>query len=162
VEIVATHQQHIALIITQILALSDDTLTAFSRGNPFDKLLRSYDEFTADGKGLYRRKLGSSHYRYSKSAYSSGLYPKMLFGEHRIPLSLISRQLMNSDRKLSTVELILRSNEVVLITKEEERKINASEANGGFALKSKIAPSGECRLAYCGIEIAPETLSNHL
>ncbi len=158
----ATHQQHIALIITQILTLSDDTLTAFSRGNPFDKLLRSYDEFTPDGKGLYRKKLGSNHYRYSKSAYSSGLSADKLFGEHRIPLKLISQQLMNSDRKLSTVELILRSNEVVLITDEEERRINSSKVNGGFALKSKMAPNGGCRLAYCGIEIAPETLPNHL
>jgi hypothetical protein len=162
VEIVATHQQHIALIITQILALSDDTLTAFSRGNPFDKLLRSYDEFAADGKGLYRKKLGSSHYRYSKSAYSSGLSADKLFGEHRIPLKLISQQLMNSDRKLSTVELILRSNEVVLITDEEERQINASKIKGGFALRSVMAPNGGCRLAYCGIEIAPEILPNHL
>ena len=158
----ATHQQHIALIITQILALSDDTLTAFSRGNPFDKLLRSYDEFTADGKGLYRKKLGSSHYRYSKSAYSSSLSADKLFGEHRIPLKLISQQLMNSDRKLSTVESILSSNEVVLFTDEEERRINASKVNSGFALRSVMAPNGGCRLAYCGIEIAPETLPNHL
>jgi hypothetical protein len=156
------HQEHIAILLTQILQLPDDTVAAFSRGNPFDKLLRSYDEFTADGRALYRQKLGRYHYRHSQAAYASGLYGRELFGEHRIPLKLIAARLKSSDRQFHTVQAILESNEVVLITYEEARIINASIANGGYALKSRMAPSDRCRLAHCGIEIAPETLGNHL
>lgn len=157
-----SHQEHIAMVLTQILQLPDDTVAAFSRGNPFDKLLRSHDEFTADGRALYRKKLGRHHYRHSRAAYASGLCASKLFGEHRIPLKLIAAHLKISDRQFHTVQAILESNEVVLITDEEKRIINASIANGGYALKSCMAPSDGCRLAHCGIEIAPETLENHL
>ena len=157
-----THQEHITLILTQILQLPEDAVVAFSRGNPFDKLLRSYDEFTADGRALYRRKLGRHHYRHSRAAYESGLCASTLFGEHKIPLKLIAARLTNSDRQFHTVQAILESNEVVLITDDEERLINASKANSGYALRSRMAPNDGCRLAHCGIEIAPETLQNRL
>jgi hypothetical protein len=153
-----THQKHIAAVITNILALSDNVISSFCRGNPFDKLLRSYDEFTSGGKPLYRRPLGRHHYRFSCAAYASGLCPsdKRLFGEHKIPLTVIIQRLINSDRSLSTVEEILQSNEVVIITREEQQYLD------GGGLRSRMPPNGKCRLAYAHIEIAPETLSNHL
>ena len=49
-----THQEGIARCITAILAQNDETVSAFRRGNPFDKLLRSYDEFNSSGEPLYR------------------------------------------------------------------------------------------------------------
>jgi hypothetical protein len=153
-----THQKHIAAVITHILALSDNVISSFRLGNPFDKLLRSYDEFTADGRPLYRRPLGRHHYKFSCAAHESGLCPsdKRLFGEHKIPLTVIIQRLVNSDRSLSTVEEILQSNEVVIITREEQRYLD------GGGLKSRMPPNGECRLAYARIPIAPETLGNHL
>lgn len=153
-----THQQHIATTIAHILALPDNVISSFRRGNPFDKLLRSYDEFTSDGRGLYRKALGRQHYRFSRAAYASRLCPsdKRLYGEHKIPLTVIIQRLINSDRSLSTVEGILQSNEVVIITREEQQCLD------GGGLKSRMPPNGKCRLAYARIEIAPETLGNHL
>lgn len=82
-----SHQRHIAQGFASVLALPEDALVAFRRGNPFDKLLRSYDEFNAAGKPLYRRDLAAEHYKMSKLAYASGLRARALYGEHRIPLT---------------------------------------------------------------------------
>lgn len=159
-----THQKHIAAIIAHILALPDDVIRSFCRGNAFDKLLRSYDEFTSDGRWLYRHPLGRLHYRYSRAAYASGLCAsdKKLVGEHKIPLTVIIQRLLHSDRSLSAVEQILQSNEVILIMKEEQQHLDGRVSAGGCGLKSRMPPNGHCRLAYARIEIAPETLANHL
>lgn len=54
-----THQDAVAQIITSILRHEDNVIRHFCLGNPFDKLLRSHDEFTAEGIGLYRKSIGS-------------------------------------------------------------------------------------------------------
>lgn len=157
-----THQESIARALTVILSQDDEVVQHFCLGNPFDKLLRSHDEFTADGKGLYRRSIGSRHYRMSKAAYYSGLDAKDLYGEHLIPLKIIIKRLVESNRKYETIRAILATNEVVLITSGEQKRLDSSVTNGGLGLKSKLPPDGSDRLDFAGIEIAEETLSNRL
>lgn len=157
-----THQDAIARTVTAILSQDETVIQHFCLGNPFDKLLRSHDEFTADGKGLYRRSIGSKHYRMSKAAYSSSLDAKELYGEHRIPLKIIIKRLVESSRTFEAVKAILATNEVVLITSEEQKRLDSSLANGGLGLKSKLPADGSDRLNFAGIEIAEETMSNRL
>ncbi len=157
-----THQEAITKVLTAILSQGDEVIQHFCLGNPFDKLLRSHDEFTSEGKGLYRRSLGSKHYRMSKAAYDSGMDAKELYGEHRIPLKIIIKRLIESDRTYESVRAILASNEVVLIMPEEQKRLDSSLENGGLGLKSKLPPDGSDRLSYAGIEIAPETIKNCL
>jgi hypothetical protein len=87
--------------------------------------------------------------------YASGLCPsdKRLYGEHKIPLTVIIQRLINSDRSLLTVEEILQSNEVVIITKGEQQCLD------GGGVKSRMPQNGESRFTYARIEIAPETLA---
>ena len=89
-----THQQNIVLILQAILVLPKETKQTFKKGNPFDKLLRSYDEFNALGKPLYRNNRGSQHYKMSQKAFDLGLEASKLYGEHRVPLSIIRNKLL--------------------------------------------------------------------
>jgi hypothetical protein len=168
-----THQIAIKRVIVAILAQENWVIQCFRRGNPFDKLLRSHDEFTANGLGLYRNNRGARHYRMSKNAYAAyilgletnqllGLEAKQLYGEHRIPLNIVIKRLVESDRTYQDVEAILAENEVVLITPEERNHLDSSPENGGLGLRSKLPPDGTDRLTFAGIEIAPETINNHL
>ena len=157
-----SHQDNIALVLHGILQLPEEQVSAFCRGNPFDKLLRSYDEFSSSGTSLYRRDIGTQHYKMSVAAYASGLRGRELYGEHRIPLKIIIQRLIESDRSLEAIHSILRSNEVVLVTPEEQRYLDSSIANGGLGLRSRLPEDGRDRLAFAGIEVAPETATNHL
>ena len=156
------HQDNIARVLHAILQLSEEQVSAFCRGNPFDKLLRSYDEFSGCGTALYRRDVGTQHYKMSVAAYASGLRGRELYGEHRIPLKIIIQRLIESDRSLEAIHSILRSNEVVLVTPEEQRYLDSSIANGGLGLRSRLPEDGRDRLAFAGIEVAPETATNRL
>jgi hypothetical protein len=157
-----THQEGIAHCITAILSLNDNVIIAFRRGNPFDKLLRSYDEFNAHGEPLYRNTRAVKHYKMSVRAFQSGLSGKELYGEHRIPLNVIIKRLLDSDRTYNSILEILRSNEVILITDEERKYLDESITKGGCGLRSKMPEDGRCRLEVGMIEIAPETLQNSL
>jgi hypothetical protein len=156
-----SHQDSICKIIHSTLNLGKETVEAFRRGNPFDKLLRSYDEFTAEGLPLYRNDRGKNHYKYSEKAYNSGLSAKDLYGEHRMPLKVIRERLLQCSGSLNGIEKIMRSNEVVLITKEEQKMLD-SRPPEGFGLRSKLPACGTDRLAYAGIKIVEETLHNRL
>lgn len=157
-----SHQENIARCVAVVLALDEGTVQAFCKGNPFDKLLRSFDEFSAVGQPLYRREAGKRHYKMSVAAYNSGLPAKDLYGEHTTPISCLIKKLLASDRSEATVLNLLRENEVVLITKEEARFLDRSRKNGGLGLKSSLPLGGGCRLCAAGIVLAPETLNNVL
>jgi len=157
-----THQEAIIEIVSVVLAQNETAVQAFCRGNPFDKLLRSYYEFTADGKPLYRKKRGSEHYRYSVDAYATGLPADQLYGEHRIPLTIIIRRLLTCDGTKDAIRDILSSNEVVLITDQEQQYLDGSISKGGLGLRSRMPETGVCRFEIAGIKIAPETLHHHL
>lgn len=157
-----SHQEAIIQMLSVILAQNETVLHAFRRGNPFDKLLRSYYEFTADGLPLYRRKRGANHYRYSVKAYASGLPADQLYGEHRIPLTIIIRRLLECDGSIEAIHAIMSSNEVILITAEEQQYLDGAIAGGGLGLRSRMPEDGRCRLDVGGVSIAPETLPNHL
>lgn len=161
-----SHQENIERILYTILNLSDGEVSSFCRGNPFDKLLRSYDEFNRNGVGLYRKDLGAKHYKMSVAAYESyesGLImARGLYGEHRIHLKIIIKKLLDSDRSLDSVKEILRSNEVVLITTAEQKYLDSSIKNGWLGLRSCLPSSGQDRLEYAGITIAPQTEGNQL
>lgn len=157
-----SHQEKIARCLAAILALDEETVQAFFKGNPADKLIRSYTEFSADGVPLYRREACKKHYRASIAAINSGLPVKELYGEHVIPISCSIKKILSSNRSEATVLRLLRENEVVLLTKDEARHLDRSRANGGLGLKSSLPAEGGCRLQAAGIEIAPETLGNTL
>ncbi|GAB2777860.1 hypothetical protein HNQ93_001734 [Hymenobacter luteus] len=157
-----THQEAIAKCVTAILALDEEIVTEFRRGNPFDKLIRSFDEFTADGKPLYRNKRGSNHYKMSVAAKTSGLTADKLYGEHRIPVSVIIRRLLDSDRSYESIYKILKEGEVVLITEGEAKLLDRRVSNGGSGLRNRMPESGLCRLDEAGIMIDSSTLTNQL
>ena len=157
-----SHQEKIARCLAAILALDEETVQAFCKGNPADKLIRSFTEFSAEGGALYRREAAKRHYRASVAAYTSGLPAKELYGEHRVPISCSIKKILASDRSEATVLRLLRENEVVLLTKEEAGYIDRSRSKGGMGLKSSLPADGGCRLQAAGIELAPETLGNTL
>jgi hypothetical protein len=157
-----THQEAIIKCVAAVLALDDDSVTAFRRGNPFDKLLRSYDEFNAEGQPLYKNERARKHYMMSVRAYESGLPVKELYGEHRIPLSVVIARLLGSDRTVASIRRILEENAVILVTKEEAQLIDRAVNKGGLGLKQSLPPDGRCRLEVARIEIAWETAANHL
>lgn len=157
-----THQESICQVIHAILKLEDMVVSGFCKGNPFDKLLRSYDEFTAEGLPLYRNDRASQHYKYSVAAYNSGKRASELYGEHRIPLKVIREQLLESGRSYREIFSIMKTNEVVLITKEEQQYLDRTPTAGGLGLRSKLPPCGTDRLHFAGIEIAAETTSHKL
>lgn len=157
-----SHQENIASCVTALLALEPDVVASFCISNPLSMLLRSYDEHNADGKPLYKKNAGRKHYKMSVAAFTSDKPVKELYGEHLIPLSQIRRRLLSSDRKFETVLGILRSNEVILLTKEEARYLDSPIAKGGMGLKMCLPADGSCRLKAAGIALAPETLSNTL
>jgi len=156
-----THQDAICLSLEKILSLDDEAMKYFLLGHPFGKILRSYDQFTSDGKPLYRNARGKSHYRYSIEAFSSGYSANQLYGEHRIPLKIVKERLIASDRSLETITRIMKSNEVVLIT-DHEQKLLDSRPPIGLGLRSKLPSCGTDRLKFAGIMIAEETLNNRL
>ena len=156
------HQANIARCVTALLALESDVIASLCISNPLSMLLRSFDEHNADGKPLYKKNAGRKHYKMSVAAYASDKPVKELYGEHLIPLSQIRKRLLFSDRTVETVLGILRSNEVILLTKEEARYLDSPVAKGGMGLKMCFPVDGSCRLKAAGIALAHETLSNTL
>lgn len=157
-----THQEGIVQVLGAILSQPPEVVQAFSRGNPFDKLLRSYDEFNAQGQPLYRHRRGNSHYRMSRAAFESGLCASQLYGEHRVPLNIIKRRLLETGGDAGQIRAILQANEVVLITPDEQRRLDASVVNGGLGLLPQLPEDGSDRLTFAGIELAPDTLTRCL
>jgi hypothetical protein len=163
-----SHQRHIVKAITAILQLGPETVDAFAnRGNPFDKLLRSHDEFTAAGEGLYmspgsnnRKRLDRqlANYKFSVTAYeaasSTGLAQ---YGEHRIPLSIIRERLLTCDGSEESVAAVMNALEVVNITKQEADRLDKE-----LGLKTSLPSNGSDRLDFAGIRIATETNDNSL
>ena len=151
-----THQDGILQILFRILSANEEAVRAFLRGNPFDKLLRSYSEFTADGKGLYKSDRAFQHCRMSSKAqqeYESGKRMKDLYQEHRVPLSIIRDRLLKSDRTLDAINHIMQDNEIVIITRQEQQYLDNATENGGLGLKSTMPKNGQCRLVYAGIQL---------
>ena len=155
-----THQSAIAEVIYAIMNLSPDLKEAFSRGNPFDKLLRSYSEFTSNGLHLYRTRRCSEHYRFSEKALV--LFKKTnsldgLHAEHEVPLSKIKQELLSREFKSleSLKSYLAKSNKVVIITKAEQKIVDSK-------FRSNMPPNGESRLQYFGIKIAKSTEKNTL
>ena len=154
------HQEGIVHCIVAILNQEDEVIETFCRLDPFDKLLRSFDGLNAKGERLYKSERAKKHYKMSVQAFESELKISELYPEHKIPLSIIKRRLLNSDRSHKTVSNILFENEVIIVTKEEAKKIDGSTSNGGLGFRSSVPTNGECRLT--NIPIAIETLSNKL
>lgn len=157
-----THQEAIAHCITNFINQDDEIIKAVRRGDPLNKLLRTYDGFNAEGKALYKNERARRHYKMSVNAYNSGLLVKDLYPEHRIPLSITIRKLLESDRTYQSVTKIMEENDVILVTKEEANYIDKSVANGGLGLRTTLPKNGRCRFEEALIQIAPETLDNHL
>jgi hypothetical protein len=155
-----THQDAIAEVIYKLLKMPQILIEAFGRGNPFDKLLRSYSEFTSNGKPLYRNKRCIHHYPFSENAYSH--YKKYntldgLHAEHEVPLSTIKEALIKNKswNLLKVKSFLAENNKVVIITKDEQGLIDSK-------FKSIMPPYGISRLEYFQIKIAKSTSNNTL
>jgi hypothetical protein len=155
-----THQDSIAAIIFHLLKLSDKSLESFKKGNPFDKLLRSYSEFNSCGEPLYKNKRCAKHYQFSEKAweeYMSKKSVKMLYAEHVVPLSIIKRNILI--RKFNTLNSIKKylkeNNYVVMITKREQKIIDKK-------FKSKLPRNRVTRLEYFNIKTSDNTKYNSL
>lgn len=157
-----SHQEALAQCITNFINQGDEIIAAVRRGDPLNKLLRTYDGFNADGKSLYQQERARKHYKMSLNACNSKLPVKQLKPEHRIPISEIIKRLFASDRTFSSVKRILEENDVVLLTKEEADFIDRPLAKGGLGLKATLPKDGRCRLEVGQIQIAPETENNSL
>lgn len=155
-----SHQDAIAEIIYLLLKMNTNLTEALSRGNPFDKLLRSYSEFTSKGVPLYRNKRCINYYPFSESAFNHfSKYNSLdgLHAEHVIPLSLIKNELL-SNKKWTLVKIkryLSENNKVVVITKEEQKLIDSK-------FKSKVPSDGKSRLEYFKIKIAKNAAMNTL
>jgi len=159
-----THQDCIINIISTLLQLPLEQREALFRGNPFDKLINSYHYHTKDGEYLYRKKLAHQHWRMSVDAYNvfkdGGRYhgkKSLLYGEHRIPVSIIRDRLKACDGSIERVRKILDANEVVIITKWEQKRLDSAKSKGGLGLKKDLPEGGGDRLDFAGILIASET-----
>ena len=156
-----THQAAISEVIYAIIKLPPHLKEAFSRGNPFDKLLRSYSEHTSIGERLYKSKKRSyKHYPFSVKASNQFKKTGSLVGlhaEHVTPLSLIKKRLNSGSIKseIGVKRFLAKHNQVVVTTKEEQRKIDSK-------FRSKMPPNGKSRLEYFGIKIAKSTEKNTL
>ena len=155
-----THQDSIAEIIYNILKMPNHLREAFIRGNPFDKLLRSYSEFTSSGKPLYRNKRSINHYLFSLKAHAHFKKHKSLDGlhaEHEVPLSIVKQKLLNN--KSLTLQMVksylYKNNKVVVITKAEQKLIDSTH-------KSSMPESGISRLDYHKVKTAAGTIHNTL
>jgi len=154
------HQDAIAEVIYAILKLPKHLKEAFSRGNPFDKLLRSYSEFTSSGLPLYKKNWSFNHYPVSIKAlaqFKKTNTIKGLHAEHVTPLSLIKNELLEGKQKslISLKRHLKKHNKVVIVTKDEQRVIDKM-------FRSKMPPNGQSRLEYFGIKIATSTKNNSL
>ena len=155
-----THQDAIAEIVYNILQMPVELRTAFSRGNPFDKLLRSYSEFTSKGEPLYRNKRCIDYYPFSINAFNHFNACNTMDGlhaEHIVPLSMIKKELLNnSSYSLEKVKAYLsKNNRIVVITKSEQKTIDSNH-------KSSMPEGGLSRIGYHMIKIAKVTQNNTL
>jgi hypothetical protein len=141
-----THQWHIAWVVSVILTQSPECLLAFKRGNPFDKLLRSFDEFTTNGVRLYKQDVGARHYKMSEAAFHAGLPASGLYGEHKIPIKIVIGMLLASDRTYESVLEILKMNEVILITENEHQRLDGAKRRDGQG-RGQPGPPHDCRPA---------------
>jgi hypothetical protein len=150
-----SHQDAIAEIIYRLIKMPINLRVALVRGNPFDKLLRSYSEFTSKGDPLYRNKRCFEFYPFSVNAQSYFRKNNTLDGlhaEHEIPLSIIKEKLLeNCSWSLLRVKRYLaENNKVVVITKDEQRLIDSK-------FKSSMPADGKSRIEYFRIKIAKRT-----
>lgn len=155
-----SHQDSIAEIIYHLLKMPNNLTEALARGNPFDKLLRSYSEFTSNGAPLYRNMRCINYYPFSESAFSHYNRNNSLDGlhaEHVVPLSLIKSELL-SHKNWSLIKVkryLAENNKVVIITKEEQKLVDSK-------FKSTIPSNGKSRLEYFKIKIEKSTENNTL
>jgi hypothetical protein len=155
-----THQDAMAEIIYSLLKMPNDLRDALIRGNPFDKLLRSYSEFTSNGESLYRNKRSVNFYPFSVKAIAHYKKYKTLDGlhaEHIVPLSHIKKVLLN-DKNWSLLRVknyLAKYNQVVVITEDEQKLIDTK-------FKSTMPPRGTSRLDFFKIKKAKSTLNNSL
>jgi hypothetical protein len=156
-----THQEGIANVIQSILVLNNEVLETFKRGNPFDKLLRSYSERNSKGENLYNNwERSFKHYKFSIEAYQAYTQENNLsnlYAEHLIPLSILRNELLQI--KNPTVEIVLKvleeKNIIIIITKNQQKIIDKY-------FKSKLPENGQDRLTYHGILIHEKTKYNSL
>ena len=155
-----SHQDSIAEIIYHLLKMPNNLTEALARGNPFDKLLRSYGEFTFNGHPLYRNKRSIDYYPFSINAYKHFRKYDTLDGlhaEHIVPLSIVKDVLLNNaSYSLKKVKFYLaENNKIVVITKEEQKLIDSTH-------RSTIPDDGVSRLDFHKIKIASSTNKNTL
>ena len=155
---------HFAIIdlVHYILKNGELYLRFIDSGNAFDKILRNYHQFNLNGDKVYRRiSKMSLHYRYSENAWKSKDKLDDLYFEHLVPLKITKEKLLDliKTSKVSheQVKAILDENEIVVITRNQQKIVDAREN-----FKSSLPEGNIDRLSAVGIKIAEETKNNSL
>lgn len=155
---------HFAIIdlVHYILKNGELYLRFIDSGNAFDKILRNYHQFNLNGDKVYRRiSKMSLHYRYSENAWKSKDKLDDLYFEHLVPLKITKEKLLDLIKtgKVSheSIKAILDENEIVVITRNEQKIVDAREN-----FKSSLPEGNIDRLSAVGIKIAEETKNNSL
>jgi hypothetical protein len=115
-----------------------------------------------NGDKVYRKASKMSlHYRYSENAWKSKNQLGDLYFEHLVPLKITKEKLLDliKTNKVSheSVKAILDENEIVVITRIEQKIVDAPEN-----FKSSLPEGDIDRLSAVGIKIAEETKNNSL
>jgi hypothetical protein len=149
-------------LVNYILRNGESYLRLIDSGNAFDKTLRNYHQFNLNGDKVYRKASKMSlHYRYSENAWKSKNQLDDLYFEHLVPLKITKEKLLDliKTNKVSheSVKAILDENEIVVITRIEQKIVDAPEN-----FKSSLPEGDIDRLSAVGIKIAEETKNNSL
>lgn len=149
-------------LVYYILNNGESFLKQIDSGNAFDKILRNYHQFNLNGDKVYRKTSKMSlHYRYSENAWMSKDKLDNLYFEHLVPLKITKEKLLELIKtgKVSheSIKAILDENEIVVITRNEQKIVDAPEN-----FKSSLPEGNIDRLSAVGIKIAGETKNNSL
>jgi hypothetical protein len=155
-----TYHDTIIDLVHHILSKGIEYYKNVDSGNAFDKILRNYHQFNLNGEKVYRRKTKmTQHYRYSENAWKSKNNISELYFEHLIPLKITKEKLQelitSGNVSHEAVKSILDENEIIVITRVEQNKIDKH-------YKSSVPDNKVDRLTAVGIRIEEQTNLNRL
>lgn len=151
-----TYHETVIDLIYYILNKGVKYLNFIDTRNAYDKLIRNYHQVNSEGIVVYRNSRSKQFYRCSESAWKETEKSKLYY-EHLVPVKILKTELRNligtDSLSKAKIKEIMDSSEIVLITSEEARTIDAVH-------KTTLPASNKCRLEEYDIKIAEETRNN--
>ena len=147
-------------LIYQILIKGEEYLNQVDSGNAYDKIIRNYHQFNGLGEKVYKNNNRMmKYYRFSEDAWQNRDDKSLLYHEHLVPIKIIKSELKKlikqEDVTVENIEQILNKTEIVIITNDEQRKLDAK-------YKTTIPSNGNDRLTEMAIYIADATKNNSI